>query len=110
VAYFTRLVYRVESFERDNLGWDLNAVLGKRDLKLEVKGLSGSQIVVFLTPNEYVAMGKYRESYRVCVVPNTLTEPYLEVFAYSPDSRQWESPQRRILNIQEVIAARCSAT
>jgi hypothetical protein len=109
-AYFTCLGYRVESVEQDNVGWDLNAVRGKRDLKLEVKGLSGSQIVVPLTPNEYAAMGEYRESYRVCVVTNALTEPCLEVFAYSPDSRQWESPKRRILNIQEIIAARCSAT
>lgn len=100
--------YRVESFEKDNVGWDLNAVLGKRDLKLEVKGLSGSQIVVELTPNEYAAMGKYRDSYRVCVVTNTLSKPCLEIFAYSPDSRQWESPERLVLNIKEIIAAKCS--
>lgn len=110
VAYFTRLGYHVESFEKDNLGWDLNAVLGKRVLKLEVKGLSGSQIVVDLTPNEYTTLAKYRESYRVCVVTNSLTKPCLEVFSYSPDSRQWESPERRVLNIQEIIGARCSAT
>jgi len=72
--------------------------------------LSGSQIVVDLTPNEYAAMRAYQESYRVCVVTNALTAPYLEVFSYSPDSRQWESPERRVLNIQEIIAARCSAT
>ena len=110
VAYFTRLRYRVESVERDNVGWDLHAVLGKRDLKLEVKGLAGSQIVVDLTPNEYAAMREYQESYRVCVVTNALTAPCLEVFSYSPDSRQWESPERRVLNIQEIIAARCAAT
>ena len=110
VAYFTRLGYRVESVEQDNVGWDLNVVLGKRNLKLEVKGLCGSQIVVDLSPNEYDAMGEYWESYKVCVVTNALTEPCLEVFAYSPDSRQWESPERRVLNIQEIIAARCSAT
>jgi hypothetical protein len=109
-AYFTRLGYRVESVEQDNVGWDLNAVLGKRDLKLEVKGLSGSQSAVDLTPNEYAAMREYRESYRVCVVTHARTQPCLEVFAHSPDSRQWESPERRILNIQEIIAARCSAT
>jgi hypothetical protein len=109
-TYFTGLGYGVNSVEHDNVGWDLNAVLGKRDLKLEVKGLSGSQIVVELTPNEYTAMGKNQESYRVCVVTNALTEPCLKVFAYSPDSKQWESPDRRILNIQQSIAARCFVT
>lgn len=107
--YFIRLGYCVESSEKDNVGWDLNAVLGKRDLKLEVKGLSGSQIVVELTPNEYAALAKYRDAYRVCVVTNTLSKPCLEIFAYSADSRQWESPERRVLNIQEIIAAKCSA-
>jgi hypothetical protein len=108
--YFTGLGYRVNSVEQDNVGWDLNAVLGNRDLKLEVKGLSGSQIVVELTPNEYAAMKAYLESYRVCVVTDALTEPCLEVFAYSLDSRRWESPGRRILSIQEIKAARCSVT
>jgi hypothetical protein len=46
--YFTRLGYRVKSVEEDNVGWDLTAVLGERELKLEVKGLSGSQVVVEL--------------------------------------------------------------
>jgi len=108
-AHFTGLGYTVDSFEQDNLGWDLTAVSGKRELRLEVKGLSGSQIVVELTPNEYAAMKQHRDSYRVCVVTNALTEPCLEIFAYTPDSGQWESqsPERRVLNIKEIIAARC---
>ena len=109
MAYFVRLGYRVDSLERDNVGWDLSAVLGKRELRLEVKGLSGSQIVVELTPNEYDAMREHRESYRVCVVTNALTEPRLAVFAYSLDSRQWESHDHRVLDIQENISARCSS-
>ena len=110
-AHFTSLGYTVDSIERDNLGWDLTAVSGKRELKLEVKGLSGSQIVVELTPNEYVAMRQYRDSYRVCIVTNALSAPCLEIFAYTPDSGQWESqsPERLLLNIQEIVAARCSA-
>lgn len=109
-AHFTTLGYTVDSFEEDNLGWDLTAVSGKRELRLEVKGLSGSHIVVELTPNEYAAMKQHRDSYRVCVVTNALTEPYLTIFAYTPDSGQWESqsPDRRILSIKEIIAVRCS--
>lgn len=108
-AHFSHLGYRVDSVEQDNVGWDLNAVLKTRRLRLEVKGFSGSQIVVELTPNEYAAMKCYQESYRVCVVTNALTKPCLDIFAYSPDSGQWESPDRRVLNIQEIISARCSA-
>ncbi len=106
----TQLGYRVDSVEEDNLGWDLDAVSGKRKLKLEVKGLSGSQIAVDLTPNKYAAMHKHRDSYRVCVVTGAFAAPCLAIFAYSPDSGQWESPDRRGLRIQEIVAARCSAT
>jgi hypothetical protein len=109
-AYFRSLGYHVETVERDNVGWDLNARLVHRHLRLEVKGLSGSPVLVELTPNEYAAMRQYRESYRLCVVINALTEPQLEIFSYSPDSDQWESPQRRTLTIQEMVAARCIAT
>jgi hypothetical protein len=108
-AYFEGLGYRVDSVERDNVGWDLNAVLGKRKLKLEVKGLSGSTILVELTPNEYASMIKYRDAYRVCIVTNAITAPCLKVFAYSPDSKQWEGPGRQVLNIQVMTAARLSA-
>jgi hypothetical protein len=110
IAYFTNLGYLVESVEQDNVGWDLNATLEKRHLRLEVKGLSGSQIVVNLTPNEYTAMGTYKQSYRVCVVTNVLIAPRLQIFAYSSDSKRWESPKRQVLNIQEIVAARCSTS
>jgi len=108
-AYFARLGYRVNSFEQDNVGWDLDAIYGRRKLRLEVKGLSGSQIVVELTPNEYNAMREYRDSYRLCVVTNALIEPRLEVFAYSLESRRWESRDYRVLSIQDVVSARCSS-
>ncbi len=109
-AYFTGLGYTVDSVEQDNVGWDSIALSGKRELRLEVKGLSGSEIVVDLTPNEYAAMQKHRDSYRVCVVTNAQDLPRLSVFAYSPDAGQWESMDRRRLKIQEITAARCSAT
>ncbi|HVK18913.1 MAG TPA: DUF3883 domain-containing protein [Fimbriiglobus sp.] len=109
-AHFVGLGYRVDSFEQDNIGWDLTAALGKRELKLEVKGLSGSRIVVELTPNEYTAMQDHRDSYRVCVVTDALTEPCLEIFAYSLDSGQWESIGGRVLSVEEIVAARCRAT
>jgi hypothetical protein len=109
VRHFRRLGYAVGSVERDNVGWDLNAVNAVRELRLEVKGLSGSDAVVDLTPNEYRAMRQHRDSYRVCVVTNALTDPSLEVFAYSRETSRWESPAGRVLAVEEIVAARCSA-
>jgi len=39
IEHFESLGYSVDSVARDNLGWDLTAVLGRRVLKMEVKGL-----------------------------------------------------------------------
>jgi hypothetical protein len=109
VRHFRRLGYAVGSVERDNVGWDLNAVNEVRELRLEVKGLSGSKVAVDLTPNEYTAMRRHRDSYRVCVVTESLTAPRLEVFAYSRESGLWQGPAGRVLAVEENVAARCSA-
>lgn len=108
-AHFAGLGYLVDSVEKDNVGWDLDAVLGRRELRLEVKGLSGAALVVDLTPNEYRAMKEYRDSYRLCVVTNALTAPCLEVFAYSPEAGRWESAAGRVLIVEDIVAAHCSA-
>ena len=107
--HFTELGYSVNSVEKDNVGWDLNAVLARRGLKLEVKGLSGNQCVVELTPNEYKSLQSNNDSYRICIVSNALKEPRLEIFAYSVDGARWESAEGRVLNLQELIAVRCTA-
>ena len=106
---YTEFGYVVDSVEKDNLGWDLNAVRGQRRLLLEVKGLSHHDIQVELTPNEYKAMKANRQSYRVCVVTGALSSPELTVFAFSPETRQWEDETGRVLRIDESVAARCRA-
>lgn len=78
-------------------------------MRLEVKGLSGNELCVELTPNEYAQMQKWRDSYYVCVVTNALTDPMLAVFGYSPESGTWQDDQKRSLQIQEIVAARCKA-
>lgn len=97
--------------EADNIGWDLNAVQTSRQLalKLEVKGLSGSECRVDLTPNEYAKLQQHRESYRICVVTLALSIPELAIFAYSQESQRWEDQHGRILQFEEVVAARCWA-
>lgn len=110
VERYTRLGYLVASVERDNVGWDLNATLGARKLKLEVKGLSGDKAQSELTPNEYAMMRDHLDSYRLCVVTEALTTPRLEIFAYSREAKRWESQEGRELDLSEVVSARFSAT
>jgi hypothetical protein len=110
-AYYTALGYVVDSVEKDNVGWDLEANHDGRQLRLllEVKGLSGPIVSVDLTPNEYRCMREHRESYRLCVVTEALTASTLSIFQFSNDSNQWEDQHGRALQIQTIESARCSA-
>ena len=104
------LKYLVESVERDNVGWDLYATPPTPGLQLrvEVKGLSGHEIQVELTPNEYAMMRKHKDSYRVCVVTNCLKKHKrcLFVFAYDDSIGKWTDGDDRPLQVQEVKSAR----
>ena len=76
--------YQVESREKDNVGWDLEARRrGNEMLLIEVKGLSGKEVSVELTPNEYKQMKapKNRNKYVLfvvtdCLGKNPLTHDY----------------------------------
>jgi hypothetical protein len=108
--YFSSLGFTIRSFEKDNLGWDLQAYLANgKYLRLEVKGLSGQSIVAELTPNEFYHMQKHQDSYRICVVTNALQKPNLFVFSYSPDHHRWEDKDGRGLRIDKIIGARIFA-
>lgn len=110
-AYYTTLGYVVDSREDDNIGWDLDAVHSSRklSLKIEVKGLSGSECRVELTPNEYAMLKLHHETYRLCVVTHALTKPELAIFSYSQDSQSWEDQNGRVLVLTDIVAARCRA-
>jgi Protein NO VEIN, C-terminal len=105
--YFMRIGYTVDSVEADNLGWDLEAVRGDIKLRLEVKGLSGSEVCVDVTPGEYAKMQEYRDSYRLCIVTDALTKPKRSVFAFSNDLQRWTDQDAQALEIEEIVAARC---
>lgn len=109
VEYFEGLGYIVDSVEKDNVGWDLDARQGKRHLRLEVKGLSGSPISVELTPNEFAAMQSHHETYRLCVVTEAQKSPRLFIFGHSPESGRWKTRSGTVLRIDVIESARCSA-
>jgi hypothetical protein len=107
ITHYADLGYEVTSVEKDNVGWDLEARLDDRLLRLEVKGLSQQNVLVELTANEYQQMNRHRESYRICVVTEALSEaPSLRRFSFSPEANTWEDDQRNQLVIEEKISAR----
>ncbi len=108
--YVERLKYHVEWVYKDNLGWDLDAVhrhTGVR-LKLEVKGLSGGEVRVEVTPNECTMMRKHNQNYRICVVTNCLNGSLrtLSVFRYNDALRKWMDENDRPLQVKEMQSAR----
>lgn len=106
-THYEKLGYKVTSFEKDNVGWDLEAINNMNLLRLEVKGLSQDEIFIEMTSNEYENMKKYKDSYRICAVTNALKRhPLLSIFSYSPESNKWEDEEGKPLNIVEVISAR----
>jgi hypothetical protein len=112
--------YTVKSVEKDNLGWDLEAHLpGKKNaLRLEVKGLFGSELQVGLTPREYRAFKAHIEgtmaNYRLCVVTRALSgSPKLVIFRFDQGKRGWIDDRSGCavdLKIAEVFAATISVT
>jgi hypothetical protein len=79
-------------------------------LKIEVKGLSGEEISVSLTPNEYSALCRRDPSYRLFIVTNVLVEPKKYVFSYSNESGNWsEEEYGKTLSFTEIMSANAKA-
>lgn len=104
--YYKELGYEVQSFEKDNVGWDLTATNNKTQLKLEVKGLSGTNIATELTPNEFKKLNEDKLFYRICIVTNALNKPVLKIFAHSKDNNEWTCEDGTIIRFEEVVSAR----
>lgn len=108
----------VESFEKDGVGWDLTVTAPTGAvLKVEVKGLSGRDVVVELTPNEYEKMKApaNRADYIVYIVTEALTpKARSHVFRHNAEASKgkdlvWATADGRRFKIEERVAARLSA-
>jgi len=104
--YYEQLGYVVNSVEKDNVGWDLAAIDGKKLLKLEVKGLSGLEFIADLTPNEFEKMQANKDTYRLCLVTNVLVMPCMKIFSYSFEMNDWISQDGIKLNFKKIESAR----
>ena len=98
--------------QKDKCGWDYEFAADGRTLCVEVKGLSGADIHVELTPNEFQAMeramsGTFIEGdYRLAVVCEALSgAPKLFLFAHDT-GMDWlcELSQQRIRATERVAA------
>lgn len=106
--YYTNLGYDVISKERDNIGWDLEAIKDKETLLLEVKGLSGNITSIELSPNEYKHSKEKNTHYKLCIVTNALAKPTLEIFGFDTQTMHWINAENEKLVIKEMIGARFS--
>ncbi|GAB6152866.1 hypothetical protein JCM17380_16160 [Desulfosporosinus burensis] len=107
VDYYRTQGYEVKSVEKDNVGWDLEGYINSElFVRIEVKGLSGKAPTFELTPNEYAMMGKFKDSYRLCVVTSALSAPLLGVYNYSPDIGAWQTDEGIVLKLNEAVSAR----
>jgi hypothetical protein len=105
--YYKRRRYTVKSVESDNLGWDLEARRNGKVLLVEVKGLSGNAAVVEVTPNEYECMNKHKNTYRLCIVTNALSDSRAKLREFASDNnRRWWCADNKTLDIDERVAAR----
>lgn len=105
-SYYKEQGYTIYSVESENKGWDLEAYKGKSMLRIEVKGLSGSDLSVHITKNEYSQMKSANNyNYRLCVVTNAVSSPRLWTFVY--DNGIWicEQDYETELLFEEHIAA-----
>ncbi|MTK13188.1 MAG: DUF3883 domain-containing protein [Clostridiaceae bacterium] len=107
IKYYEKYGYMVGSKEKDNVGWDLEAVMDNIKLKIEVKGLSQENVAIELTPNEYEKMNEFKEDYRISVVTNALKKPILRIFSYNDEKEIWQDKEGNILEIEERVSARC---
>lgn len=107
----------VKSVERDNCGWDLTVTAPNGEvLKVEVKGLTGAECIVELTPNEYKMMRsvEHRDQYVIYIVTQADTyNARSHVFRYLRDESTlkdpiWASSDGRRLRIKPMTAAHLS--
>ncbi len=109
--YFKKLGYSIESVEKDCLGWDLEARKGEELLRVEVKGHAGNIIEFELTPNEFLNMKEFKNSYCVSVVTGALSKPLHELFYPYKEGGKWfleNEDETRCIKLMERVAAKAA--
>ena len=100
--------YDCTSVEQENKGWDLELRRGPRELFVEVKGCSGSAVQAELTPNEYSAMQRRRNKYRLAIVTSALDDPRVSVFRFNKSDGTWRDQSNNRLHLREKTGVKVS--
>jgi len=98
--------WTVERVGKQNLGWDLTASLGARQLLIEVKGRAKTGPVV-LTENERRAMDdeETRLLYRLAIVFHACRAPELTIFRHVVGRGAWLSEDEQVLSFEPMPGA-----
>ncbi len=100
-------IENVKPVDKENKGWDIEVKASGKTLNVEVKGLSGSELNVELTPNEYRVFKQAKSNYHLFVVNNALMrKPVCRVFRYQQKGNIWTANDKSILSIIEIKGAR----
>lgn len=107
--YYEECGWECESVESENKGWDLEMSKNHATLLVEVKGSSGLDVNVQLTPNEYRAMLEHRDNnYRLAVVTNALRKPKLHIVSFNENNKTWWDQNDDQFIVEEKIGAKVS--
>lgn len=103
--------WTVTPVNHDNVGWDLEARLDDRLLRLEVKGCSSKDPWCELTPNEFTQMKKHKDTYRVCILTDALRKTAkLWQFRFVDEKGGWRDDDDNTLVLEKRLAASCSVS
>lgn len=108
--YFTNLGWDVEDVHKLNKGWDMEAKQGREHLFIEIKGLSGSNLIIELSVNEYAMSKKYASQFVICIVTNALEKNNAKLFVFYYRKGQWINSTGAKLFLKERTSAILSLT
>ncbi len=108
--YYDRMGFGWTSVEAENKGWDLEVTRGDLELLVEVKGCSGPNAIVELTPNEYEAMRNHESTFRLAIVADALRgrAAKLRVLSYQGFDRSWRDEDGNKAELQRRIGLKVS--
>ncbi len=98
----------VKTVESEKKGWDLEVKSNNIKIEIEVKGLSGIELNVELTPNEFKAFSRCSPNYHLFIANEVLTSnPTIRIFKYQKRGKLWVANDKSVLNppIKRVSAA-----
>jgi hypothetical protein len=105
VKHYESVGYTVEYVGDKKLGWDIEAKLDRRFLRVEVKGTSSKTPAAELSPNEYSMMKKYKDSFRLCIITDVLGQPLPWRFQWAPEFSCWRDDLGHVLSITDRTGA-----